>query len=336
MNVVITGGAGFLGRRLAEAIAERGELSLHGSPAKTVEQVILLDQVELPAAGLGDPRLRSVRADLTAVTADELAAWPEIATADLVFHLAAAVSGECESDFDLGMRVNLDGGRTLLDALRLAGTRPGGRRPALVFASSLAVFGAWPGLSLPPVVTDETLPTPRSSYGIQKFITEQLVADYTRKGFLNGRSVRLMTVSVRPGRPNGAASGFLSGIIREPLAGQPATCPVPPELAVALSSPESSITGLLAAAEAAEADWGAPLAVNLPALHVTVGDMVAALAAVAGHEVTRLIRWEPDEQVAAIVSGWPARVDAVRARRLGLSADPDYETVVRRYKERYA
>jgi D-erythronate 2-dehydrogenase len=330
VNVVITGGAGFLGRRLAQAILDRGELSVHGAPAKTVEQVTLLDQVELTAAELGDPRLRSVRADLTAVTAPELAGWPEIAAADVVFHLAAAVSGECEADFDLGMRVNLDGGRTLLEALRLAGTRP-----ALVFASSLAVFGAWPGQSLPPVVTDETLPMPRSSYGIQKFIMEQLVADYTRKGFLNGRTVRLMTVSVRPGRPNGAASSFLSGIIREPLAGQEAVCPVAPELAVALSSPESSIAGLLAAVTAA-AEWGAPVAVNLPALHVTVGDMVAALAAVAGDAAARLIRWEPDEQVAAIVSGWPARVDAARARRLGLTADPDFETVVRRYQERYA
>jgi D-erythronate 2-dehydrogenase len=331
VNVVITGGAGFLGRRLAQAILDRGELGVHGAPPKPVERVILLDQVELAPAALGDPRLRSVRADLTTVTAPELAGWPEIAGADVVFHLAAAVSGECEADFDLGIRVNLDGGRTLLEALRLAGGRP-----ALVFASSLAVFGAWPGLPLPPVVTDETLPTPRSSYGIQKFILEQLVADYTRKGFINGRTVRLMTVSVRPGRPNGAASGFLSGIIREPLAGQEAVCPVAPELAVALSSPESSIEGLLAAAVTAEAEWGAPVAVNLPALHVTVGDMVAALAAVAGDATAGLIRWEPDEQVADIVSSWPARIDAARARRLGLTADPDFETVVRRYQQRYA
>ncbi len=331
MNVVITGGAGFLGRRLAQAVLDRGALGVLGGPARPVERVTLLDQVELAEAELGDGRLRSVRADLTALTPDELAARPEIAGADLVFHLAAAVSGECEADFDLGMRVNLDGGRTLLDALRRTETRP-----ALVFASSLAVFGAWPGQPLPPVVTDATLPTPRSSYGIQKFVMEQLVADYTRKGFVHGRTVRLMTVSVRPGLPNGAASGFLSSIIREPLAGQQAVCPVGPELAVALSSPEAGIDGLLAAAVTAPERWGAPTAVNLPALHVTVGDMVAALAAVAGSEVTRLIRWEPDEQVAAIVGSWPARIDAGRARGLGLAADPDYETVVRRYMERYA
>ena len=328
MNVVITGGAGFLGRRLAQAILDRGDIALLGGPAHAVTSITLLDQVALAAEELGDRRLHSVVVDLSAIHANELAALPALAESDVVFHLAAAVSGECEANFDLGLHVNLDGGRTLLEAVRR-----GGRRPVFVFASSLAVYGAWPDQPLPPVITDSTLPTPRSSYGIQKFIMEQLVTDYTRKGYVAGRTVRLMTVSVRPGKPNAAASGFLSSIIREPLAGQTATCPVVPEMEVALSSPEASIAGLLRAASAAESEWGAPTAVNLPAVQTTVGGMAAALAAVAGEAVVQLIRWEPDEQVSAMVGSWPARFDTVRARRLGLSADPDFETVVRRYRQ---
>jgi D-erythronate 2-dehydrogenase len=330
MNVVITGGAGFLGRRLAEAILDRGEIALLGGPARPVGRVTLLDQVELAAGALGDRRLDSVVADLSTIDAGELSGLPAVAECDVVFHLAAAVSAECEADFDRGWRVNLDGGRAILEA-----ARRGGRGAVFVFASSLAVYGAWPDQPLPPIVTDSTLPAPRSSYGVQKFVMEQLVTDYTRKGYLAGRTVRLMTVSVRPGKPNAAASGFLSSIIREPLAGRMATCPVGPGMEVALSSPESSIAGLLRAASASEAEWGVPTAVNLPAVQTTVGGMVAALAAVAGDAATRFIRWEPDEQVAAVVGSWPARFDSVRARRLGLSADPDFETIVRRYREQY-
>lgn len=330
MNVVITGGAGFLGRLLARAILDHGEVALLGRQAEPVTSTTLVDRVSLAADERSDPRLRSIAVDLSDLRPRQLAGLPEVAGADVVFHLAAAVSAECEADFDLGLQVNLDAGRALLEALRQAG-----RQPVFVFASSLAVYGGWPDQPLPPVVTDATLPTPRSSYGIQKFIMEQLVADYTRKGFVAGRTVRLMTVVVRPGLPNAAASGFLSSIIREPLAGQVAFCPVPPELEVALSSPESAISGLLRAAAAAESDWGAPVAVNLPAVHTTVGSMVAALAAVAGQAATRLIRWEPDEQVAAVVGSWPSRFDSARARRLGLSADPDFETIVRRYQRQY-
>lgn len=330
MNVVITGGAGFLGRLLAQTILEQGEVSLSGREPEPVTGITLLDRVSLAAEDLADPRLRSVAVDLASLGPQELAGLPAIAGADVVFHLAAAVSAECEADFDLGVRVNLEAGRSLLDAVRRAG-----RRPVFVFASSLAVYGGWPDVPLPPVVTDETLPTPLSSYGIQKFIMEQLVADYTRKGFVAGRTVRLMTVVVRPGRPNAAASGFLSSIIREPLAGEIASCPVRPELEVALSSPESAIAGLLRAGAAAESDWGAPVAVNLPAVHTTVGGMVAALTAVAGEAAATLIRWEPDEQVAAVVGSWPARFDSARARRLGLSADPDVETIVRRYRRQH-
>lgn len=328
MNVVITGGAGFLGRRLAQELLDQGEIAVLGDRARPVTGVTLLDQAGLAADELGDPRLRSVVVDLSAIEAGELAELPAVAGCDVLFHLAAAVSAECEADFDLGLRVNLDGGRAILEA-----ARRGGRRPVFVFASSLAVYGAWPGQPMPPVVTDSTLPTPRSSYGIQKFIMEQLVTDYTRKGYIVGRTVRLMTVTVRPGKPNAAASGFLSAIIREPLAGRTVTCPVVPEMEVALSSPESSIAGLLRAAAAAESEWGAPTAINLPAVQTTVGDMVAALAVVAGEPATRLIRWQPDEHVSAVVGSWPARFDSARARRLGLEADPDVETIVRRYRQ---
>ena len=331
MNVVITGGAGFLGRLLARTLLDQGSLSVAGGPAEPVTALTLLDQIEISPDELADPRLRSLAVDLSAAGPAALAELPAVAGADVVFHLAAAVSGECEADFDLGLRVNLDAGRALLEALRR-----GGRCPVAVFASSLAVYGGWPDLPLPPVVTDETMPTPRSSYGIQKFMMEQLVADYTRKGFLRGRTVRLMTVVVRPGRPNAAASSFLSSIIREPLAGLPASCPVSPDLPVAVSSPESSIAGLVRAAAASPSEWGAAVAVNLPAVETTVGGMVAALAAIAGPATARLIRWEPDEQIAAVVGSWPARFETARARKLGLSADPDFETIVRRYRAEHA
>ena len=249
-----------------------------------------------------------------------------LADADVVFHLAAAVSADCEADFDLGIHANLEAGYALFEACR-ALPRP----TMLVFASSLAVYGQWPGQPLPDVVTDQTLPTPRSSYGVQKFILEQLLTDYTRKGFINGRPVRLMTVSVRPGRPNGAASSFLSGIIREPLAGHRAICPVSADTEVALASPARTIEGLLRAAAVSAAEFGPPIAMNLPAVRTTVGDMVAALSVVAGPDAASLIDWIPDPAIAAIVAGWPARFETARAAALGLAADPDFASIVRAY-----
>ena len=207
----------------------------------------------------------------------------------MIAHLAAAVSAECEADFDLGIRANLRATEALLAAARALGTAP-----VVVFASSLAVFGDSRDHPLPAVVDDQTLPNPQTSYGAQKVIGEQLIADYTRKGFIRGRALRLMTVCVRPGRPNAAASGFMSSIIREPLAGQRAVCPVGPQTAVALASPARTIEGLLRAVAADDETWGGRSAVNLPALTVTVADMVAALEQMAGPEVTALIDWAPD------------------------------------------
>jgi nucleoside-diphosphate-sugar epimerase len=309
VNVVITGGAGFLGSRLARELLAEGAVS----------RVTLLDQVAVPGDLAADPRVTAAVGEL-----GELVGDGALDGADVIFHLAAAVSGECETDFDLGIRANLRATEALLAAGRALGTRP-----VVVFASSLAVFGDAPEHPLPAVVDDHTLPAPQTSYGIQKVIGEQLLADYTRKGFLDGRAVRLVTVSVRPGRPNAAASGFLSGIIREPLAGQRAVCPVDPGTEVALASPAKAIAALRCAATSAEAAWGGRTAVTMPALTLTVADMAAALTRVAGPEVSALIDWVPDPAVIRIVTSWPARVLAERATRLGLSPDPDFDTIIR-------
>jgi D-erythronate 2-dehydrogenase len=324
LDVVITGGAGFIGSRLAGVILDRGSLSVAGEPSRPVTRLTLLDQ-NPPRPDLSRDRRVAVWQGHLAAELGAHGASP-FAGADVVFHLAAAVSGECERDFDLGMRSNLAATELVLAACRKAG-----RVPVVVFSSSLAVFGGTGTHPLPGVITDDTLPVPQSSYGVQKFIGEQLVADYTRKGFIRGRSVRLMTVSVRPGRPNAAASGFLSGIIREPLAGIRANSPVPPGTAVALMSPGRAVEGLLRAAEAAPEEWGDPTAVNLPAVTATVGEMVQTLERVAGPDVSALVGWEPDEAIATLVRGWPARVSAVRAGGLGLSPDESFEAIVRAY-----
>jgi len=325
MNIVITGGAGFLGVRLARTLLQHGSLSLGGAPAQTIQQLTLVDRVAPPADLRADPRVRVVEGDLVdLLEGSTQQVVPQDAAA--VVHLASAVSGECEADFDLGMRSNLRAGMLLLERCRALGTQP-----LLVFSSSLAVFGSTAAQPLPEVVTDTTLPTPQNSYGIQKFVLEQLVADYTRKGFLRGRNVRLMTVSVRPGRPNGAASSFLSGMIREPLAGERSTCPVPPDTLVALSSPARTVEGLIRALQTGDQEWGPRTALNLPALTTTPAQMAAALEKVAGPAATSLIDWRPDPAIARIITSWPARMDSARARALGLVADADFETIVRDY-----
>ncbi len=327
MEIVITGGAGFLGARLARSLLALEQLALAGATPAPITRITLVDRVAPPADLLADARVVALTGDLNAllIVSPAACAVVEPQTA-LVFHLAAAVSGECEADFDLGMRSNLDATRALLDACRALKTRP-----MLVFASSLAVFGNSAEQPLPPVIEDNTLPTPQSSYGIQKFIGEQLVADYTRKGFVQGRNVRLMTVSVRPGLPNGAASSFLSGMIREPLAGQGAVCPVTADTAVALSSPARTVAGLLRAAQTSDAEWGPRTALNLPAIRTTPAEMAAALARVAGAATADLIDWQPDAVIASIVTNWPAQIRAKRAAQLGLLPDADFESVIRDY-----
>ena len=318
MRVLITGGAGFLGTLLARRLLAEPP-AVGGSAPRQVDELILLDLVPPPPDVVADSRVRPVMAAL----GEGLAT---VADVDAVLHLAGVVSGQAEADFDLGLRTNLDGTRAVLEWAR-AHRVP----PVLVFTSSLAVFGRDP--DRPPVVEvdDDTLPRPQSSYGFQKFIGEQLVADYTRRGYLRGRSVRLMTVAVRPGRPNAAASGFLSSIVREPVHGLPAVCPVAPDLPVALSSPGRSVEGILTAAAVSDQRWGSTSAMTLPGLSTTPREMAAALDRVAGAGTGDLISWAPDPAVIAIVGSWPARFRTDRAAALGLRPNADFDEVVREF-----
>jgi D-erythronate 2-dehydrogenase len=288
--------------------------------------VTVIDRLPPPGDLAAAGRVAVVRGDVGDLLDEAGSGRDALAGADVVFHLAAAVSGECEADFDLGMRANVRATGSLLEACRALGTGP-----VVVFASSVAVFGDSRDHRLPAVIDDHALPNPQSSYGAQKVIGEQLLADYTRKGFLRGRAVRLPAVSVRPGPPNAAASGFLSAIIREPLAGRRAACPVGPATGVALTSPARAIEGLLRAAAASQESWAGRSPVTLPALTVTVAGMVAALEQAAGPEASALIDWVADPDVARLVTSWPARIRADRAERLGLAPDPDFGSIIRTY-----
>ncbi len=339
VNVVITGGCGFLGARLARDLLAAGELAPAGGPTRPLDRVTLIDLAPVPPDLAADGRVAGIQGDLLdllptgsvvpaagdqAPQAAGGTAREALAGAEVVFHLAAAVSGECEADFDLGMRANLAATEALLACCRASSGNP-----VLVYSSSLAVFGDSPDHPLPAVVDDHTLPNPQTSYGTQKAIGELLLADYTRRGFLRGRAVRLATVAVRPGRPNAAASGFASSIVREPLAGRRATCPVEPQTLVALASPAKAIAALLRAATATEQDWGGRGALIMPALTVSVADIADALRRVAGPGVSALIDWVPDPAVGRIVASWPTRIRADRAARLGLTADPDFDSIIR-------
>src|SRR3984885_9160070 len=317
MRVIITGGAGFVGGVLARRLLD-GPFEAGGEVAD-VDELVLADLVAPAADRAADPRVRVATVDLVTEAAD-------LGAADVIFHLAGVVSGAAEADFDLGMRTNLDGMRAVLEQ---------GRRraepPVLVFSSSVAVFGPEPEPGLAGVVRDDTTPRPQSSYGTQKFIGEQLVADYTRKGFVRGRSVRLMTVAVRPGRPNAAASSFVSGIIREPLAGLRATCPVPRETPIALSSPRRTLQGILRAAAAGDAAWGSRTAMNLPGLATTPRSMADAMDRVVGYAASEPIERTCDPVFGATVRSWPARVETPRASALSLRPEASFDDIVREY-----
>jgi D-erythronate 2-dehydrogenase len=311
MRIVITGGCGFLGRRVALALLER----------RDVDELVLFDNAPSALPLPEDERMALLTGDI----ADRDAVRAAIAQGtDAVYHLAAVVSGQAEADTDLGYRVNLDGTRTVLEACRTLGTCP-----RLIFASSLAVYGG----RLPSDVGDDTPLRPQTSYGTEKAIGELLVNDYSRKGFVDGRALRLPTVVVRPGRPNRAASTFASSIIREPLAGKDAVCPVSADTVMALASPRRVTAGLVHALDLPGDAFGNNRSLQLPGFSVAVGDMVEAVRRLGGEAAHACIRWQPDPLVQQIVSGWPPALSAARARALGFTADPDIDAVVRAFIE---
>ncbi len=315
MRIIITGGCGFLGRRIAMRLLERG------SGIGSVDELVLFDNAA-PALPLPeDKRLRLVTGDIA--DRDTVTRLMAPGT-DAVFHLAAVVSGEAEANTELGYRVNLDGTRAVLDACRALGTTP-----MLVFASSLAVYGG----ALPPAVGDDTALTPQTSYGAQKAIGELLVNDYSRKGFVDGRALRLPTVVVRPGRPNRAASTFASSMIREPLAGQDAVCPVTPETVMALASPRRIVEGLVHALELPGTAFDTSRSLQLPGFSVAVGEMAAALRRAGGEGAYARIRWQPDPQIQRIVSGWPQALLTPRAEALGFARDRNIDEVIAAFIE---
>jgi len=319
MDVLITGGAGFLGVKLAKKLLERGTLAGSDGKQHTLSRIVLLDQVA--AQGFTDPRIVSMTGDVADAASVARALTPSIQT---VFHLAAVVSGEAESDFDLGMRINLDATRILLEQ-----ARRNGNKPRFVFTSSVAVFGG----DLPAKVLDTTPATPQGSYGAQKAMCELMVTDYARKGFVDGRSVRLPTVSVRPGKANKAASSFASGIIREPLNGVASICPVPANTRMWVLSPRSTVNNLIHSHEVDGAVFGSSGAVNLPGLSITVGEMVAAMGRVAGEVPVKLIQWQEDAAIMKLVRTWPGDFITTRGENMGFVRDTNYDDVVRAYMD---
>ena len=314
MHVLILGAAGMVGRKLTERLLRDGRLGNREISGMTLQDVVA---PEKPAkAPMPVKVIASDFADAGAASG-LLADRPEV-----IFHLAAIVSGEAEAEFDKGYRINLDGTRYLIEAIRHAG---GGYKPRLVFTSSIAVFGA----PFPEKIGDEFFHTPLTSYGTQKLICELLINDYTRKGMLEGISIRLPTICVRPGKPNKAASGFFSNIIREPLAGKEAVLPVEESVMHWHASPRSAAGFLVHAASLTREKLGPRINLTMPGVACTVGEQIAALRRVAGESVVARIRREPDATIMKIVSGWPTRFDARRARSLGFKVEDSFEDIIR-------
>jgi len=315
MRIVITGGCGFLGRRLALLLLEKG------SALGAIDELVLFDNAPSALPLPDDKRVRLVTGDIA--DRDTVRALIAPGT-DAVFHLAAIVSGQAEADTDLGYRVNLDGTRAVLDACRALGSA---RR--LVFASSLAVYGG----ELPPAVGDDTALHPQTSYGAQKAVGELLVNDYSRKGFIDGRALRLPTVVVRPGLPNRAASTFASSIIREPLAGKDAVCPVAPDTVMALASPRRVVAALAHALDIPGEALGTNRTLQVPGFSVSVGEMAAALRRAGGESAYKRIAWQPDATIQKIISGWPLALATPRADSLGFERDSGIDEAVQFFIE---
>lgn len=312
MKILITGAAGMIGRKLADRMVADGQL--HGTPIVSIhlQDIAAFDP---PRAGFAITAETSDLADPG--VAEALAARK----ADVVFHLAGVVSGEAEADFSKGYRANLDGTRALFDAIRMRESYC----PRIVYTSSIAVFGA----PFPPVIDDDFQQAPLSSYGTQKLVGELILTDYTRRGFFDGIGLRLPTICVRPGKPNRAASGFFSSIIREPLAGKEAVLPVSRDMIHTHASPRSAVRSLIHAAGLPSEAIGARRNLSLPGVAVSVEEQIEALRRIAGDKAVSLIREEPDPAIAAIVEFWPQRFEAKRARDLGFVAETSFDDIIR-------
>jgi D-erythronate 2-dehydrogenase len=305
VRILVVGAAGMLGRKLAERLARDGALRGDEISEMSLADISAPSGMDTTVADLAEP----------GVAEDLIASRP-----DVIFHLAAVVSGEAEADFEKGYRVNLDGTRFLFEAIRSVP----GYCPRVVFTSSIAVFGA----PLPDAIGDDYCTTPLTSYGTQKAIGELLLSDYSRRGFLDGVGIRLPTICVRPGKPNRAASGFFSSIIREPLNGEEAVLPVPDNVRNWFASPRTAVGFLLCASTLDSAELGNRRCLTMPGVSATVADEIAALRDVAGDDAVRLIRREPDETITRIAEGWPGSFDTRRAVRLGFRAEDDFPQIV--------
>ena len=308
MKILVTGAAGFLGRRVIAALL--------GQSDAAVTRVIAADLTPCP---IDDPR---VDPRVGAVEDEAFVRSVVERDVDVVYHLAAVLSGQSEAEFDVGLRVNLDGTRRLLEACRLSA-----RPPRVVFSSTIAALGG----PLPAVVPETQMVEPESSYGAEKAICELLVSEYSRRGFVDGVSCRVPTVAIRPGKPNSALSSFVSGIVREPLAGVDAICPVPLETRVWISSPDAATRNLVHAGRVAAASLGGRRTVNLPGLSVTPGEMLDSLERLAGHDVRARVRVDVDPRTARIVGTWPGAFDVSRALSLGFTVDRDIDALIRQF-----
>lgn len=314
MHILIIGAAGMIGRKLTERLAREGSLN-----GRRIDKLTLIDVVapQVPAGYSGKAEAKVADLSAPGIAKQAIAERP-----DVIFHLAAIVSGEAEVDFEKGYRINLDGTRYLLEEIRTTGD---GYHPKLVFTSSAAVYGA----PFPESISDDFHLTPLTSYGTQKAIGELLLADYSRRGFLDGVGLRFPTICVRPGKPNKAASGFFSGIIREPLAGLEAVLPVADTARHTHATPRAAVGFLIHAAGLAREQLGPRINLAMPGVCCTVAEQIDSLRRIAGDKVAARIRREPDELVMRIVSGWPERIEARRARELGFKAENSFDEIVR-------
>jgi nucleoside-diphosphate-sugar epimerase len=317
MKVLVTGAAGFLGRRLIAALLQRGELASRDGSLRPIQGIYAFDMVEPAIAA--DERLTVITGN---INDSELIAHLIDNEISSVFHLAAIVSGEAERDFDLGMRINVDATRLIMERIRRSA--PGAR---FLITSSVAVFGG----TMPVVVPDSQVWKPQSSYGTQKAINDLLLADYSRRGYLDGRSLRMPTIVVRPGKPNNAASSFASGIIREPLNGVEAVCPVSTDTLLWLMSPNQAIRNILHGHDLSAQVLGGDRVINMPGLSITVAEMLRALRIVAGDAAAERVRTQPDPAIEKIVNSWPGNFEAELALGLGFTADADFRSVIEAY-----